>query len=292
MEKQGEEKTASRRRLCTPDDFARSSLLHVQEIGELAPVGPHESGRAGLASFLFLFVEEGEGTIREGGEAHPLKAGECALLDCRRGYGHAASAPWRLLWIHFDGPPASALHARWRERADGPVLRATAPERYQALWQTAWDAALASGPVGDLQANAALASLFALLAEDASSAAPDFRASRLAQVYEWIEAHYAEEVTLDRLASLAFLNKFSLAREFSARYGISPGRAVARARIARAKRLLRFTDDSVEAIGAQCGVEDPNYFARLFRRVEGVSPSAFRRQWRRPPEVARRAAKC
>lgn len=273
--------SASRRLLCTPDDFARTSLLHVQEIGELAPTGPNESGRASLGSFLFLFVEEGKGTIHEGGEAHPLRAGECALLDCHRGYGHAAQAPWRLLWIHFDGPTAAALHARWREGAGGPVVRATSPERYRALWQTVWDAASAAGPVGDLQANAALAALLALLTEDASSAAPDFRARRLAKVYDWIEEHCAEEVTLDRLAALACLNKYTLAREFAARYGFTLGKAVAKARIARAKRMLRFTDETVEAIGARCGVEDPNYFARLFRRVEGVSPSAFRRQWRR-----------
>ena len=48
----------------------------------------------------------------------------------------------------------------------------------------------------------------------------------------------------------------------------------------RAKRLLRFTDDTVETIGAAVGVPDPNYFARLFRRVEGLSPRAFRDRWR------------
>lgn len=272
---------APKRLLCTPDDFARSSLLHVQEIGELAPTGPSAGGRANLASFLFLFAEDGSGTVSEGGESHPLRTGECALLDCRRGYGHAAKAPWRLLWIHFDGPSAQALHARWRERSGGPVVRATDPERYRSLWTTVWNAASNSGPAGDLRANAALAALFALLEEDSSSAEPDFRSLRLEKVREWIDAHCAEDVTLDRLASIAYLNKFTLVREFSARYGMSPGRAVARARVAKAKRLLRFTDDSIETIGAQCGVEDPNYFARLFRRVEGISPSVFRRQWRR-----------
>ena len=43
---------------------------------------------------------------------------------------------------------------------------------------------------------------------------------------------------------------------------------------------LRFTDETVEAVGAAVGVPDPNYFARLFRRVEGVSPRAFRNRWR------------
>ena len=272
---------ASRRKLCTPDDFARASLLHVQEIGELAPSRPLESRRAGFPSFLFLFVEWGEGTIREGVGERPLRAGECALLDCRRGCGHATGEPpWRLKWIHFDGPGAAAFHARWRERAGGPVLRATAPERYRRAWEAVWKAVSSGDPVRDFRANEGLASLCTLLMEDAVGTEPDRRAERLATVREWIEAHCAEEISLDRLAAVAHLNKFTLSREFSARYGMPPSRAVAQARIGRAKRLLRFTDDTVEAVGAAVGVPDPNYFARLFRRVEGLSPRAFRSQWR------------
>ena len=272
---------ASRRKLCTPDDFARASLLHVQEIGELAPSRPLESRRAGFPSFLFLFVEWGEGTIREGVGERPLRADECALLDCRRGCGHATGEPpWRLKWIHFDGPGAAAFHARWRERAGGPVLRATASERYRRAWEAVWKAVSSGDPVRDFRANEGLASLCTLLMEDAVGAEPDRRAERLATVREWIEAHCAEEISLDRLAAVAHLNKFTLSREFSARYGMPPSRAVAQARIGRAKRLLRFTDDTVEAVGAAVGVPDPNYFARLFRRVEGLSPRAFRSQWR------------
>lgn len=272
---------APRRRICTPDDFARRSLLHVQEIGELAPPGPLESRRTGLSSFLFLLVESGAGTVSEGAETYHLRAGDCALLDCRRAYGHATgSPPWRLKWIHFDGPGAAAFHARWRERAGGPAVRATAPERYRRAWEDAWTAVSSTDPSRDFRSNEALASLFTLLMEDALGTSPDRRAGRLAEVRDWIEANCDRAVSLDDLAAVARLNKFTLSREFRARYGVPPSRAVAQARIARAKRLLRFTDDTVEAVGAAVGVPDPNYFARLFRRVEGVSPRAFRLQWR------------
>ena len=282
MKTERTDEPAPRRRICTPDAFARSALLHVQEIGELAPPGPMESRRAGMPSLLFLFVEEGEGTIREGAAERPLRAGECALLDCRRPYGHATgSPPWRLRWIHFDGPGAAAVLSRWRERAGGLAVRATEPERYRRLWEETWEAVSSADPLRDLRANDRLAALLTLLMEDAlGGTAPDRRAERLAAVRDWIAAHCAEAVTLDRLAAVVHLNKFTLVREFRARYGVPPGRAVAQARVARAKRLLRFTDDTVEAVGAAVGVPDPNYFARLFRRVEGVSPRAFRNRWR------------
>lgn len=50
-------------------------------------------------------------------------------------------------------------------------------------------------------------------------------------------------------------------------------------RITRAKQLLRFTDMTVDEIGAAVGMGDANYFSRTFRKVEGISPSEYRKRW-------------
>ncbi len=50
-------------------------------------------------------------------------------------------------------------------------------------------------------------------------------------------------------------------------------------RITHAKQLLRFTDKSVEEVGLSCGIGELNYFSRVFKEVEGVSPSTYREQW-------------
>ena len=47
----------------------------------------------------------------------------------------------------------------------------------------------------------------------------------------------------------------------------------------QAKRLLRFTDKSVENVAQECGLNDANYFSRLFKKVEGTTPGEYRRQW-------------
>ena len=45
------------------------------------------------------------------------------------------------------------------------------------------------------------------------------------------------------------------------------------------KQLLRFTDMTVDEIGVAVGMGDANYFSRMFRKVEGSSPSEYRKQW-------------
>jgi len=84
---------------------------------------------------------------------------------------------------------------------------------------------------------------------------------------------------LDELAERFFINKFYLTRIFKEQYGYSVVNYIMVLRIARAKQLLRFSDLSMEKIGEACGMPDANYFSRVFRRVEGTSPSEYRKQW-------------
>ena len=49
--------------------------------------------------------------------------------------------------------------------------------------------------------------------------------------------------------------------------------------ITGAKQLLRFTDMTVDEVGAAVGMGDANYFSRMFRKVEGISPREYRKQW-------------
>ena len=43
--------------------------------------------------------------------------------------------------------------------------------------------------------------------------------------------------------------------------------------------LLRFTDMTVDEVGVAVGMGDANYFSRMFRKVEGISPREYRKQW-------------
>jgi AraC-like DNA-binding protein len=50
--------------------------------------------------------------------------------------------------------------------------------------------------------------------------------------------------------------------------------------ILESKRLLAHSDLNVSEIAYQLGFEDPSYFTRLFRQVEGLSPREFREEYR------------
>jgi AraC-like DNA-binding protein len=84
--------------------------------------------------------------------------------------------------------------------------------------------------------------------------------------------------TVASLAAGAFVSGGYLIALFRAEYGVGPIHYLQRRRMKLAQRLLEDPYLTVRQVGQQCGYDDPNYFARAFRKVAGVSPTAYRMQ--------------
>ena len=97
-------------------------------------------------------------------------------------------------------------------------------------------------------------------------------------VKSFLDEHYKEKLSLESVASHFFIDKHYLARLFKEQYGVTLVTYLQQVRITHAKRMLRFTDKSIEEIGLECGIGELNYFSRVFKKLEGVSPSEFRRE--------------
>ena len=82
---------SSSRIIYTPSTFARTSLLHLQEVGSLQAVHPHVSQREDLVSFLCFIVLSGEGELSYEEQTYQLSEGDCVFIDCRKAYSHSTS---------------------------------------------------------------------------------------------------------------------------------------------------------------------------------------------------------
>jgi AraC-like DNA-binding protein len=73
------------------------------------------------------------------------------------------------------------------------------------------------------------------------------------------------------------LSRAHFSRIFAASEGVPPGEFVLQERMRRAARLLTsHAHLPVKEIAVLCGFEEPNYFAKVFRRFFGASPTEFR----------------
>jgi transcriptional regulator GlxA family with amidase domain len=105
----------------------------------------------------------------------------------------------------------------------------------------------------------------------------------IADVQDWIRARSAIARPVEEMTRRSGLAPRSFARRFSAATGHAPLAYVQRLRIEDAKRRLERTDVPVERIAWQVGYEDPAAFRRVFRRIAGLPPGAYRRRFQVPP---------
>jgi AraC family transcriptional regulator len=98
------------------------------------------------------------------------------------------------------------------------------------------------------------------------------------QVQDYIRARLAEPISLDDLCHVAGLSKRHFLRAFQESLGITPHRHVLNLRIEEAKRRLLGSDDGLTTIALASGFSHSQHFSTAFRRVTGMTPSAFRRQ--------------
>lgn len=94
----------------------------------------------------------------------------------------------------------------------------------------------------------------------------------------YIEEHFHEPVTLERIAAIVHWDKYYLSHQFSASFSVSPINYLLQLRIAHSKRLLCDTDYSITQIAESSGFSSQNYFTQAFKKLVGVSPRAYRQK--------------
>lgn len=273
----------SARILYTPSLFARSSLLYLQEVGSLKAIRPHTSKREKLQSYLCFVVEDGCGELVYEGERYELKPEDVVFIDCRKAYSHSThSNLWSLRWCHFYGPSMPAIYDKYRERGGRPVFRPANQAIFTSLIKELYALASSSDYIRDMRINEKLSELLTLIMEQSwhtDGGSLSKKRTELADVKAYLDEHYTERISLDDLSNHFFINKYYLTRIFKETYGSTINIYILSKRITRAKQLLRFSEMTMDEIGAAVGMGDANYFSRAFRKVEGVSPSEYRKQW-------------
>lgn len=96
------------------------------------------------------------------------------------------------------------------------------------------------------------------------------------KIKNYIDSHYSENITLDFLSNLTYVNKFHLVHLFTKEMGISPINYLINKRIDESKSLLSTTNYSIRDISSMVGFSNSSYFSQMFKKITGISPKDFR----------------
>ena len=104
-------------------------------------------------------------------------------------------------------------------------------------------------------------------------------AERMKQMLRFVEEHYAEELTVEKIAACVALSESACLRSFRQLLGTTPIQYVKQYRVEKAAELLRSTRLKTGEIGAECGFADGSYFIKTFREVKHCTPLEYRQRF-------------
>ena len=98
------------------------------------------------------------------------------------------------------------------------------------------------------------------------------------QILDYFEDHYAEKISLDRIADNMYLSPFYISRIFKSEVGDTPIRHLINIRLEKAMVLLKSGfSGSIQEVAARVGYEDAYHFSKLFKKRYGYPPSQVKR---------------
>lgn len=230
----------------------------------------------------FLPFEAGEMNLRKPGQiVQGVPPYECYILCVDLvGNGRRSGSGYSF------GTPEEA-----QERYENPLLK-DLPDRlkvpHRELVTGLFESILRNqDAVGDLaffQLKSSLFYLFSEIFETVSAQSVSGSTAAIRQAVRRLREEFAGPVQIEELARESGLSRTFFHRRFLEETGTTPGQFLTRLRMEKAKDLLGFTAIPVGEAGALCGYPDPVYFARMFRRYTGLTPSAYRQMtWGKNP---------
>jgi len=229
-------------------------------------------------------VRPGTLVLSPPGDVHdfgPASVGELAyvqltfaFLDERGGALAMSFADLLGAWSGLDLPDRGVvlqLEERRREELSACILRA-------------YEAAESGNRTSHLDVRLEMAALFGWLTREvyvpagADAGRDSAGTARMAVARAYLEANYRKRISVADLARTVFLSEGYFLRAFKRAYGVTPIACQLALRVQAARGMLRFTSLSCKEIAARLGYADAYHFSKSFKKMEGCSPTAYRRR--------------
>lgn len=255
--------------------------LLVTDAGHFPHAAAHGRARpAGAGESVVILCTDGAGHVELRGVEYDVARGDVVVIPVGEPHRYRADPrdPWTIWWMHVVGSDSASFVEAITDPAGefSPVMTVHDPFAARASLEHVLTSLERDDTVASLRsASGAAWGLLAQLAADRARGATEAGDPILA-AQDYLRENLDVTASVPELAKIA---GFSVSH-FSARFRQASGTGVVeyhkRLRSARARELLITTDASVADIARTVGYDDPLYFSRHFRAINGTSPSAYR----------------
>lgn len=230
-----------------------------------------------------LFVLSGQGETVVDGQSYPIEKGDIVIYNPNTTHGERTTGEVgiEIAFFGITNFQVSGLPADHLIGGDAsPVLHPkNDEEKFRFFFES-----LVEEVYNDAQYNELIAKYWArlillgILRLANISEAKFVTNAIFTRIHQYLSQNFAEIESMDQICDELKISKYYLSHVFKNYMGIPPMQYITTRRIAYAKRLLQETDLTATAIGEACGYKDHVLFFKAFKKLEGITPTAYRRQ--------------
>jgi len=237
-----------------------------------------------LQEYQLIYITRGEGTFESASvKKTPVKAGDCFMLFPGEWHSYRPDPKtgWKEHWIGFEGKIVDEWVANGFFDKKSPIYHIGVNDEIIDLLIKAIEVATAQKICYQQLLAGYLSHILGLVAtlsnlHELKSGNDVENKIELARIY--IQESIEKEISIPEVADRIGMNYSSFRFAFKKYTGISPVQYKINLKLQKAMEMLYNLDLSVKDIAFSLNFESQEYFATIFKKVNGISPTDFRRQ--------------
>jgi len=244
--------------------------------------GMKRLGRTDAPLFAFQLTLAGWGHFQVYGQPPrrvPPGTAFIALMPSRHRYYLPQDSPgWTFGWISIHHPYLLARMVKQVE-ATGPLVEVAPDGPLAAIALRLMRAAIKKDFRDQYETELALFEFLVACERNARPARDSSNESQrlLEAVRSRVVASLPKALDVNALAAEYGMSRTHFSHFFRSRTGLTPARFATEERVHQATRMLLTTRTPLKQIADACGFANANYFCKVFRRLQHVSPASYRR---------------
>jgi AraC family transcriptional regulator of arabinose operon len=232
--------------------------------------------------YIFHYIHSGKGIMRIGEQTYPLAKGQGFLIcpDSIVYYKADDEDPWVYSWVGFQGLYANAYLDRAHLSNTQPIFDSRGNPWFERFVER-MVGAKSIPRNSDVQLQSIMYRFFAelIVSIPETKEIPTPAHSKEAYIrkaIEYLEIHFSQKISVLDIAQHVGLDRTYLSSLFKEKLGHSLQIYLLHYRMNRACELLKNHDLSIGDISRSVGYTDPLLFSKMFKKINHVSPKAFR----------------
>ena len=222
------------------------------------------------------------GTMNVNGLRYKAPFGLLKLSTNSFSLSAAKESDTRVFWITFDGTDAIKLLEKANFDFNTPLFEIKHSSYLKEINNFVNEQTAISGEENQFHLLSRLMTLLAMHAKynDLKTDEKNTQEKYIILALQYIDYNRYANITLADIAEQCSISEKYLIKIFKDSMGTTPIQYLNNWKIHKSKKLLRTTHDSIESISQQLGFSSPEYFCRMFKKHERISPSQYRKNKR------------